>query len=73
MVLIRVLVINLTKGKNMSVKTLRNAGKPFTVKAVSFLENNAGLMTATSIAGRLGRTIKSIRRKAEKLGLSLAV
>ena len=53
--------------------TLRNAGKPFTEKAVAFLLKNAGKRSAKSIAGQLGRTEKAIRRKAEKLGLSLAV
>lgn len=59
-----------------SMKTtslLKNAGKPFTVKATSFLVDNAGSLTATKIAKRLGRTVKSIRRKAEKLEISLAV
>jgi len=53
--------------------TLRNAGKPFTDKAVNFLLNKAGVQPASSIARQLGRTEKSIRRKAEKLGISLAV
>lgn len=53
------------------VKVVRNAGKPFSDKALTFLINNAGVMKASSIAGRLGRTTKAIRRKAEKLGLSL--
>jgi hypothetical protein len=53
--------------------TLRNAGKPFTDKAVNFLINKAGNQPAASIARQLGRTEKSIRRKAEKLGVSLAV
>lgn len=53
--------------------TTRNAGKPFSDKAVAFLVNNAGNMSAKSIAGRLGRTTKAVRRKAEKLGVSLAI
>lgn len=53
--------------------TLRNAGKPFTDRAVNFLIERAGVQTAGSIARQLGRTEKSIRRKAEKLGVSLAV
>ena len=53
--------------------TLRNAGKPFTDRAVNFLIEKAGVQTAGSIARQLGRTEKSIRRKAEKLGVSLAV
>jgi len=53
--------------------TPRNAGKLFTVKATGFLLTNAGELTATQIASRLGRTVKSVRRKAEKLGISLAV
>lgn len=51
----------------------RNAGKPFSVKAESYLVDNAGVLSAKSIAGRLGRTVKAVRRKAEKLGISLAV
>jgi hypothetical protein len=50
-----------------------NAGKAFSVRAVNFLVNFAGIRSAGSIAGTLGRTPKSIRRKAEKLGVSLAV
>ena len=56
-----------------SSKTTRNAGKLFSTKAVGFLMDNAGFLTASSIAGRLGRTTKSVRRKAEKLGVSLAL
>jgi len=55
------------------VITPRNAGKLFTTKAVDFIYDNAGYKTANQIASRLGRTTKSIRRKAENLGLSLAV
>jgi len=51
----------------------RNSGKPFTFRAVNFLYGNAGFMTAKSIANVLGRTEKAVQRKAEKLGLSLAV
>lgn len=51
--------------------TTRNAGKPFTDKAVNFLMKRAGKQSASSIARQLGRTEKSVRRKAEKLGLSL--
>jgi len=54
-------------------KTPRNAGKPFSVKATAYLESNAGFKPARTIAGVLGRTEKAIRRKAEKLGISLAV
>jgi predicted ArsR family transcriptional regulator len=57
----------------MSTTTTRNAGKAFTDRAVNFLIGNAGLMTATAIAGRLGRTTKAVRRKAEKLGVKLSV
>lgn len=57
----------------MAQTTTRNAGKPFSEKAVSFLVKNAGKRKASSIASQLGRTEKSVRRKAEKLGLSLAV
>ena len=56
-----------------SSKTTRNSGKLFSTKAVSFLLDSAGIITASSIASRLGRTTKSVRRKAEKLGVSLAV
>lgn len=51
----------------------RNAGKPFSGRATNFLVSNAGSLSARSIAGRLGRTVKAVRRKAEKLGLSLSV
>ena len=51
----------------------RNAGKAFSERAVLFLVRNSGRMSARAIAGRLGRTVKSVRRKAEKLGLSLSV
>lgn len=51
----------------------RNAGKVFSSNATTFLVKNAGKMKAKSIAGILGRTVKSVRRKAEKLGLSLSV
>jgi len=57
----------------MANTTTRNAGKPFSEKAVSFLVKNAGKRSASSIAGQLGRTEKAVRRKAEKLNLSLAV
>jgi hypothetical protein len=53
--------------------TVRNAGKLFSVRAVGFLITNAGVISAKSIAGRLGRTTKAIRRKAEKLGISLSL
>jgi hypothetical protein len=53
--------------------TPRNAGKPFSDRAVGFLESNAGVLSAKSIAGRLGRTVKAVHRKAQKLGLSLSV
>jgi len=56
-----------------SSRNLRNAGKPFSLKAESYLAKNAGSMAAGSIANVLGRTEKAIRRKAEKLGLSLAL
>lgn len=52
---------------------LQNAGKPFSEKATNFLVSRAGEMPARSIARILGRTEKAIRRKAEKLGLSLAL
>lgn len=51
----------------------RNAGKVFSERAVNFLILNAGTLSASSIAGRLGRTTKAVRRKAEKLGISLSV
>jgi hypothetical protein len=57
----------------MSKLALRNAGKPFSTKAVGFLVSKAGKQPATSIARQLGRTEKAVRRKAEKLGISLAV
>lgn len=57
----------------MARTTTRNAGKPFSDKAVNFLITRAGTQTAASIARQLGRTTKAVRRKAEKLGLSLRV
>ena len=51
----------------------RSAGKAFSLTAVNFLVTKAGTMSAKSIAGRLGRTVKSVRRKAEKLGVKLAL
>ena len=46
-------------------------GKLFSNSNISFIINNAGKMKASSIANVLHRTEKSIRRKAEKLGISL--
>lgn len=57
----------------MTSTQIRNAGKPFSPRAVEFLLKKAGKMRARSIANVLGRTEKSVRRKAEKLGVSLAV
>jgi len=51
---------------------VRNAGKSFSSTAVSFIVNNAGFLTTVQIARRLGRTPKSISRKADRLGVSLA-
>jgi ubiquinone biosynthesis protein UbiJ len=48
-------------------------GTLFSEKAVTYLSVNAGKMSAVSIAKVLRRTEKSIRRKAQKLGISLAV
>ena len=48
-------------------------GKRFTTGSLRFLSNKAGKMSAKSIAKVLHRTVKSVRRKAEKLGLSLKV
>ena len=59
--------------KKTTTVTFRNAGKPFSDKATSFLYKNAGLVSTKTIAKRLGRTEKAIRRKAEKLGLSLSL
>lgn len=64
------------KENKMAVSTTtqpRNAGKVFSSRATAYLLNNAGIMSAKSIAGVLGRTEKAVRRKAEKLGVSLAV
>jgi len=58
--------------KTTTSASTRNAGKAFSNRAVNFLVSNAGSMSAKSIAGRLGRTTKAVRRKAEKLGLSLS-
>lgn len=51
----------------------RSYGKPFSLRAVRFLLNNAGTMSTTGIANRLGRTVKSIRNKASRLGVSLTL
>ena len=59
--------------KTTTNTSTRNAGKTFSDRALNFLIGNAGLMSAKSIAGRLGRTTKSVRRKAEKLGVKLSV
>jgi|LauGreSuBDMM15SN_2_FD.fasta_scaffold1854048_1 hypothetical protein len=48
-------------------------GKRFTTGSLRFLTNKAGKMSARSIAKVLHRTEKSVRRKAERLGLSLKV
>lgn len=53
--------------------TVRMAGKTFSTRATTFLINNAGVLSASAIGRRLGRTEKSVRRKAEKLGISLSV
>ncbi len=54
-------------------RSTRNAGKVFSERATNFLILSAGTLSANAIAGILGRTTKSVRRKAEKLGLSLSV
>jgi hypothetical protein len=56
-----------------TTKQPRNAGKVFSSNAEIYLINNAGRMSAKSIAGVLGRTVKAVRRKAERLGVSLAL
>jgi hypothetical protein len=48
-------------------------GKRFTTGSVQFLRSRAGTMTASKIARVLHRTTKSVRRKAERLGLRLKV
>jgi hypothetical protein len=53
--------------------TATRTGKKFTAGSLNFLIGSAGTMSATSIARVLHRTTKSVRRKAEKLGLSLKV
>jgi hypothetical protein len=53
--------------------TLRNAGKAFTTNEEAILLSSAGLLPATQIALKLGRTVKAVRRKAEKFGLLLTV
>jgi hypothetical protein len=53
--------------------TSTRLGKKFTEGAVKFMRRNAGRMTATKMASVLHRTTKSVRRKAERLGLSLKV
>ena len=56
-----------------TIYTLTMAGKPFSTAAIGFLLKNAGVLTTLQISRRLKRTPKAISRKAEKLGLSLAV
>lgn len=58
---------------SITKSNVRNAGKLFSDRAVNFLIVNAGTLSAKSIAGRLGRTTKAVRRKAEKLGISLSL
>ena len=53
--------------------TATRSGKKFTQGSVNFILRNAGKMTATKMASVLHRTTKSVRRKAEKLGISLRV
>jgi hypothetical protein len=52
---------------------LRNAGKQFSFNEMNTLLALLGNTTVSKIASRLGRTEKAIRRKAEKLGVSVAV
>ena len=59
--------------KTTNTTNTRNAGKVFSDKATGFLLASAGVISARKIANRLGRTVKSVRRKAEKLGLSLSL
>lgn len=47
--------------------------KRFTESSIIYIINMAGKMSARSIANVLHRSEKSIRRKAEKLGISLKV
>lgn len=53
--------------------TATKTGKKFTVGALNFLTTRAGKMSARKIANVLHRTEKSIRRKAEQMGVSLRV
>ena len=62
-----------TKENKMTTKNLVIKGTPFSIKAMLFINKNAGKLSALSMAKRLRRTEKSIRRKAEKLGISLRV
>ena len=48
-------------------------GKLYTAGSLNFIYGMAGQMKAKSIAAVLHRSVKSIRRKAEKLGISLKV
>lgn len=43
----------------------------WTTKDEQYLRNNAGLIPADKIGKHLGRSTKSVRRKAESMGLSL--
>ena len=55
----------------MTIQTTVTTGTLFSSNAVSFIVKNAGKLKAKSIASILHRTEKSVRRKAEKLGISL--
>lgn len=49
------------------------SGKPLTPGSINYIMGNAGLMSAFNIARVLHRTEKSVRRFAEKQGISLKV
>lgn len=49
------------------------SGKPFTQGSLLFIVNNAGKLSAQSIANILHRSVASVRYNARKLGVSLSV
>ena len=50
-----------------------NVNKVYSAFAISYIIENAGVKSAGNIAKKLKRTVKGVRRKAEKLGISLRV
>lgn len=53
------------------MKFFTTPGKRFTPGSINYIYGMAGTLSARAIANVLHRTVKSVRRKAEKLGISL--